>query len=128
MYEKIDGEVVSRLQDIVDEGDLLTVADDMDAYAHDEVAELWHAPEAVVRVTSAEQISQVFKLAQEKRFPVTPRGAGQGLSGGAVPVYGGLVLSLEKMDRILEIDEENLMATVEPGVITGNWATSTKPC
>jgi glycolate oxidase len=77
-------------------------------------------PEVVVRVTSAEQVAEVFKLAQRERIPVTPRGAGYGLSGGAVPVLGGIVLSTEKMNRILEIDKENLMITVEPGVITDN--------
>nr|HID12480.1 FAD-binding protein [Anaerolineae bacterium] len=73
-----------------------------------------------VRVTSAEQVAEIFRLAQRERVPVTPRGAGYGLSGGAVPVHGGIVLSLEKMNRILEIDKENLMVTVEPGVITGD--------
>jgi len=120
MYKKIGNETLQQLREILGDGYLLTPEDDMDAYAHDEVAEIWHLPEAVARVQSTEQVSQILKLAQEKRFPVTPRGAGQGLSGGAVPVFGGLVLSLEKMDRILEIDEENLMVSVEPGVITGN--------
>jgi len=120
MYKKIDNETLQQLSEILGDGYLLTPEDDLDAYAHDEVAEIWHLPEAVARVRSTEQVSQILKLAQEKRFPVTPRGAGQGLSGGAVPVFGGLVLSLEKMDRILEIDEENLMVSVEPGVITGN--------
>jgi len=73
-----------------------------------------------VRVTSAEQVSRILRLANEANFPVTPRGAGQGLSGGAVPVFGGVVMTLEKMKGILEIDQDNLMATVEPGVITGD--------
>jgi len=120
MYKKIDSDGLKELRGILGDGNLLTPEDDLDAYAHDEVAELWHLPEAVARVHSTEQVSEILKLAQIKRFPVTPRGAGQGLSGGAVPVFGGLVLSLEKMDRILEIDEENLMISVEPGVITGN--------
>jgi len=120
MYKKIDSDDLKRLGDILGDGNLLTPEDDLDAYAHDEVAELWHAPEAVARVTSSEQVSEIMKLAQDSRFPVTPRGAGQGLSGGAVPVHGGLVLSLEAMDRIVEIDEQNLMVSVEPGVITGN--------
>ncbi|GAI25342.1 unnamed protein product, partial [marine sediment metagenome] len=75
-------------------------------------------PEVVVRATTVQQISKVMRFANEKRIPVTPRGAGYGLSGGAVPVCGGIVLSLEKMDRILEIDKKNLMITVEPGVVT----------
>jgi glycolate oxidase len=74
----------------------------------------------VVKPTSAQQIADIFKLAQRKRIPVTPRGAGWGLSGGAVPICGGIVLSLEKMNHILEVDKDNLMVTVEPGVITGN--------
>jgi glycolate oxidase len=77
-------------------------------------------PEVVVRASSAAQVSEVLKLAQRERIPVTPRGAGYGLSGGAVAMCGGIVLSLEKMNRILEIDRGNLMITVEPGVLTGD--------
>ncbi|GAI33779.1 unnamed protein product, partial [marine sediment metagenome] len=88
-------------------------------YTHDEVPGLKAQPEVVVRARTAEQISELMKLANEKRIPITPRGAGYGLSGGAVPVCGGIVLSLEKMNRILEIDKNNLMITVEPGVVTG---------
>jgi glycolate oxidase len=95
-------------------------AERLEPYAHDETVGLRAVPEIVVRVTSAEHISQIFKLAQRERVPVTPRGAGYGLSGGSVAVYGGIVLSTEKMNRILEIDKENLMVTVEPGVITGD--------
>jgi glycolate oxidase len=120
MYKKIDESVQARLADIVGGENLLLSPEQKEAYAHDEVAELWHEPEAVARVRSTEQVSQIMKLAQEQGFPVTPRGGGQGLSGGAVPALGGLVLSLEKMDRILEIDQENLMVSTEPGVITGN--------
>jgi glycolate oxidase len=95
-------------------------ADEMEPYTHDEVVGLRADPEVVVRVTNAEQVSEITRLAQRERTPVTPRGAGYGLSGGAVPVHGGIVLSLEKMNRILEIDKENLTITVEPGVITGD--------
>jgi glycolate oxidase len=76
-------------------------------------------PEAVVLPSSAEEIAVVLRLAYEHGFPVTPRGAGTGLTGGALPVCGGVVLSTERMQRILEIDEENLLAVVEPGVVTG---------
>ncbi len=92
----------------------------MEPYTHDEVVGLRADPEVVVRVASAVQVSEVLKLAQRARVPVTPRGAGYGLSGGAVPAHGGVVLSTERMNRILEIDRENLMVTVEPGVITGD--------
>lgn len=120
MYNKVDEQVITELCDIVGEGNVLVNREDIEPYTHDEVVGLRAEPEVVVKVTSAQQIAAIFKLAQRKRIPVTPRGAGWGLSGGAVPVCGGIVLSLEKMNRILEIDKENLMITVEPGVITGN--------
>jgi glycolate oxidase len=120
VYNKVNATIVKELQKIVGQKNVLVEAEALETYTHDEVIGLRADPEAVVRVTSAEQISAIFKLAQRERIPVTPRGAGYGLSGGAVPVYGGIVLSLEKMKRILEIDKENLMVTVEPGVITGD--------
>ena len=120
MYKKVDSEIVERLRQIVGVDNVLVEADVMEPYSHDEVVGLRADPEVVVRVTSTEQVSQIFQLAQQEQIPVTPRGAGMGLSGGAVPVCGGIILSLEKMNRILEIDRENLMVTVEPGVITGD--------
>jgi glycolate oxidase len=123
MYRRVTPPIVDALRQIVGPGDVFFGSGDaerLEPYAHDETVGLRANPDVVVRVTSAEQVSQVLKLAQRERVPVTPRGAGYGLSGGAVAVYGGIVLSTEKMDRILEIDEENLMVTVEPGVITGN--------
>lgn len=120
MYKKIDDSILKKLQAISGEENVSVSPEDKETYSHDEVAELKYEPEAVVKVRSAEEISRIMKLAQSENFPVTPRGAGQGLSGGAVPIFGGVVLTLEKMDKILEIDEENLMVTVEPGVITGN--------
>ena len=120
MYTKVDEGILSKLRDIVGAENVSTSSEDKEKYAHDEVAELHHEPEAVVKVRSAKEVSEIMKLANAENFPVTPRGAGQGLSGGAVPVYGGVVLSLEKMDKIVEIDQENLMVWVEPGVITDN--------
>ncbi len=120
IYNRVDGQLLDHLRAIVGEGSVLVDPEDMEPYTHDEVAGFRAQPEVVVRATSAEQVAAILKLAQRARVPVTPRGAGYGLSGGAVPVCGGVVLSLEKMNRILEIDEENLMATVEPGVITGD--------
>lgn len=120
MYKKIDEKILEKLRAIAGEKNVSVSGEDKETYSHDEVAELKCEPEAVVKVHSAEEISRIMKLAQGENFPVTPRGGGQGLSGGAVPVLGGVVLSLEKMDKIIEIDEENLMVTLEPGVITGN--------
>ncbi len=88
----------------------------------DEVApRFWKRPmvaEAIVFCTSTAEVSQLLAFACTHRIPVTPRGAGTGLSGGAVPAFGGIVLSLERMNRILEVDPVNMTITVEPGVIT----------
>jgi glycolate oxidase len=92
----------------------------LENYGHDEVAGAEYArlPEAVVKPATAAEISAIMKLANRCRVPVTPRGGGTGLSCGAVPSFGGIVLSLERMNRILEIDRENMVAVVEPGVVT----------
>lgn len=121
MYNKITGQIVEELKKIVGVNNV--IYDDLEAleaYSHDEVAEKHyaHMPEAVVKPSSAEEIAQIMKLANKYKIPVTPRGAGSGLSGGAVPVYGGIVLSFERMNKILEIDRENLVIVVEPGVVT----------
>jgi glycolate oxidase len=119
-YTPVTDETVAALRRIAGEANVLVGSEVLEPYTHDETVGLRADPEVVVKVTSAEQVSQVLMLAQRERIPVTPRGAGYGLSGGAVAVQGGIVLSTEKMNRILEIDHENLMVTVEPGVITGD--------
>ena len=74
-------------------------------------------PAVVVKPTTVDQIAKIMRIANAEQIPVTPRGAGTGLSGGALPVHGGILLSMEKFNKILELDERNLQATVEPGVI-----------
>lgn len=120
MYQRVNETIVDALRQIAGENAVFFDVERMEPYSHDEVIGLQADPEVVVRATSAQQVSEIFKLAGREKVPVTPRGAGYGLSGGAVPVYGGIVLSLEKMNRILEIDKKNMMATVEPGVIVGD--------
>ncbi len=120
MYQAVTAEIVNTLCQIVGAENVLLDAEALERYSHDETVGLRAQPEVVVRATSTAQVSQVLKLAQRERVPVTPRGAGYGLSGGAVAVRGGIILSTEKMNRILEIDPKNLMVTVEPGVITGD--------
>jgi glycolate oxidase len=120
IYRKVDHGIVTALRKIVGNDRVLVDPEDMEPYSHDQVVGLRADPEVTIKATNVGQISKIFELAQRERIAVTPRGAGYGLSGGAVPVLGGIVLSLEKMDRILEIDKKNLMITVEPGVITGN--------
>ncbi len=123
MYNRVGAGTIAALARIVGEENVLAGpqhAERVEPYTHDETVGLAAEPEVVVLATSAQQVSDIMRLAQAARVPVTPRGAGYGLSGGAVPVCGGIVLSLERMNRILEIDQGNLMVTVEPGVITGN--------
>ena len=120
MYEPVNARLVDSLRQIVGAANVITRSERIEPYSHDEVVGLRAEPEVVVLARSAEHVSRVMQLAQRERVPVTPRGAGMGLSGGAVPVQAGIVLSLEKMNRIVELDRENLMITVEPGVITGD--------
>jgi glycolate oxidase len=97
-------------------------------YSRDQIPEqrYAHLPEVVVRPKTTGEIAKIMKLANREIIPVTPRAAGSGLSGGAVPVYGGILLSIERMNRIIEIDDQNLMAVVEPGVITNRLAEALK--
>lgn len=120
MYNKVTSSIVDQLRQIVGADSVLLEAEALEPYTHDETVGLRADPEVVVRVASTEEVSAVMRLAQRERIPVTPRGGGYGLSGGAVPVCGGIVLAMEKMNRVLEIDKENLMVTVEPGLITGD--------
>jgi glycolate oxidase len=119
-YNPVTPAIVEALCRIVGDDGVLTTPEALAPYSHDETVGLRAEPEVAVRVTLTEQVAAVLRLAQRERVPVTPRGAGYGLSGGAVPLCGGIVLSTERMTRILEIDRENLMVTVEPGVITGD--------
>jgi len=111
--------VLKDLKKIVGPSHLYTSAEEMAVYSYD-ATQREATPWAVARPMSPREISEIVKLANQELFPVVPRGAGTGMSGGSVPVRGGLVLSLERMNRILEIDEENLVAVVEPGVVTGD--------
>jgi glycolate oxidase len=95
-------------------------ADDenLNKYSHDETENLHYLPEVVIKPRTAEEISEIFKICNRYKIPVTPRGAGTGLSGGALPHLGGVLISTERMNSILHIDERNLQVTTEPGVIT----------
>ncbi|MDO5552797.1 MAG: FAD-binding oxidoreductase [Planctomycetia bacterium] len=94
--------------------------EELEPYSHDEIpgTDYRAMPDVVVRPGTAEEISAIVKLANRRRIPITPRGAGSGLSGGAVPVCGGIVLGTDRLNRILDFDPANMMITVEPGVIT----------
>jgi glycolate oxidase len=110
--------IIKELTAVVGPDHVLTTPEDRWTYAYD-ATDLAQMPDLVVFPGSAAEIAAIVKLANEHRFPVTPRGAGTGRSGGAVPIQGGVVLVLTRMNRILEIRPHDLLAVVEPGVITG---------
>jgi glycolate oxidase len=114
----ITTELTEEFLRIVGEGYVLSDAETLDRYAHDETERLHYLPDLVLKPRTAEEISAILGICNRRLIPVTPRGAGTGLSGGALPHLGGVVISTERMNTILSIDEENLQVTTEPGVIT----------
>ncbi|MEN8148466.1 MAG: FAD-linked oxidase C-terminal domain-containing protein [Planctomycetota bacterium] len=114
----MDEHLLERLREAVGEKFVLVTADDLEPYTHDECQGLFADPEVAVRPRTTEEVAAVMRLANEARVPVTPRNAGTGKHGGCVPVEGGIVLSLDRMNSILEIDTRDGFAVVEPGVVT----------
>lgn len=125
-YGKVTHEVIQQLRQIVGEKFVITSLESMEKYSHDHTEDLVFFPEVVVLPQTPEQISEVLKLSNKYVIPVTPRGAGTGLSGGALPTEKGILLSVERLNRIIAIDEKNLQATVEPGVITQEFQEAVK--
>ncbi len=117
-FNRVTPALVDRLREAVGADCVHVDEDTLVVHASDETEDLVFRPEVVVVPRTVDAVAHTMRLATEYRVPVTPRGAGTGLSGGALPVHGGIVLSTTHLNRILEIDRENLMAVVEPGVIT----------
>lgn len=117
-YHKISTDDIQKFADIVGKENLFIDKDSLEKYSHDETEDLSFKPEVVLKPASAQEISSILKYCNDKIIPVTPRAAGTGLSGGALPVMGGVLLSIERLNKILEIDERNLQVTTEPAVIT----------
>src|ERR1700761_4719830 len=117
-FNIITSEISSAIKAIVGEDAVIAQHEGLEKYSHDETEDLSYYPDIVVKPKSVQEVSELMKLCNKHRIPVTPRGAGTGLSGGALPVKGGILLAMERFNHILNIDEENLQATVEPGVIT----------
>ena len=118
-YNPLTEEIVKELESILGAKNVILDKEKMENYSHDETPEEYaHMPEVVITPTTTEQISEVMKLANKHLIPVTPRGAGSGLSGGAIPTFGGILLSVEKMNKVIEIDYDNMMIVVEPGLVT----------
>lgn len=109
---------VEEFKNIVGQQYLLVDEESRSSYAHDETEELFYLPEIVIKPRTAEEISAIMRICDRHRIPVTPRGAGTGLSGGALPQLGGVLISTERMNSIIGIDEKNGQVVTEPGVIT----------
>ena len=116
----ISGKIIAALESIVGKDHCTCKKEDLACYAYDATARM-HLPDAVIFPENTRQISSILKLANHEKFFVIPRGAGSGMTGGAVPVRGGLVLSTSRMNRIISIDTDNLIADAQPGVITGHF-------
>jgi len=116
-YNTITPELRKQIEAIVGPENVSSTPEDLEKHAVDESPLEPHPPQLVVRPGSTEEVSRVLRLANENMIPVTPQGSRTGLSGAAHPIYGGIALSIERMNRILEIDEDNLMAVVEPGAL-----------
>lgn len=114
----ITPEILVQFKVIVGSAYVFTDAESIEKYGRDETEQLHYAPQVIVKPRQASEIAQLLKICNEHLIPVTPRGAGTGLTGGALPHLGGLVISMERFNTILEIDERNLQVTTEPGVIT----------
>ncbi len=116
----LDNGIIKKLRQICGKEHVLTDRADLICYSYD-ATQRQFLPDVVVHPGSAEEVSRIMRLANEQGIPVLPRGAGTGFTGGSVPVAGGIVLGLSRLDRILEIDEDNLVATIEPGVVTEDF-------
>lgn len=117
MYKKVSLEDVKVLEKIVGTKNVIFGDNVSDDYAKDELGTVKNRPDVVVKIETAEQICEIMKYANQEIIPVVVRGSGTGLVGACVPTHGGIVIDMTKMNRILELDEENFVLTVEPGVL-----------
>ncbi|MFO8149187.1 MAG: FAD-linked oxidase C-terminal domain-containing protein [Trueperaceae bacterium] len=123
-YAAVTPAIVAELRAIVGEKSVWVDEERLETYAHDETSaeEYAHAPEAVVLPTTTEHVAAIVRLANHHHIPITPRGAGSGLSGGAIPVFGGILISLERMDKLIDLDLDNMTITAEAGMVTNDLA------
>lgn len=121
-YNRINSDHIVALEQIVGDKNVITDPEKLITYSQDEVtdARYHHMPEAAVFPQTKEQVAEIIKLANRELIPVTPRGAGTGLAAGASPMYGGIVLCLEKMNKIIEVNAKHMYMVVEPGVRTSD--------
>lgn len=117
MYKKIGQLDIEFLESVVSKDRVISGEAISKDYAKDELGTVTNMPEVVVKVLSAEEIAKIMKYANDKIIPVTVRGSGTGLVGACVPVHGGIILDMTMMNKILSLDEENMVLEVEPGVL-----------
>ena len=117
-YNKISKPILNEFLHLLGKESILTDKESLFNYGHDETENLSYPPEVLVKPVSVEQVSKIMKLANQYNIPVTPIGAMTGLSGGSLSIHGGIGISMEKFNKILKIDEDNLQVHVQPGVIT----------
>lgn len=127
-YNPVTNEVIQALEQIVGARNVKTAPEVLEAYQSDEslTPDLWHLPEVVVSPGSTEEVAAIMKVANQYKVPVTPRSAGTSVSAGAVPVYGGIVLLMERMNRILEINTEGMYLVAEAGARTADIQAAAK--
>ncbi|NFL95376.1 FAD-binding oxidoreductase [Clostridium botulinum] len=116
-YKKLDVKDIEFLKSVAGQERVYTGEDINEDYSHDELGGISKIPDAMVEVLSTEEVSKIMAYAYKNNIPVVARGSGTGLVGASVPIHGGIMINMTKMNRILEIDEENLTLTVEPGVL-----------
>jgi len=115
---QVGAQIIQQFRSIVGDAHVIETDEQKQDYAHDKTEDYFFMPSVVVKPGTTQEVSEILALCHQYKVPVTPRGAGTGLSGGALPTHHGVVLSMERFNKILQIDELNLQATVEPGVIT----------
>ncbi|BDR66590.1 FAD-binding oxidoreductase [Clostridium tetani] len=116
-YKTIDKKDIEYFISILGKNRVLGGDEISEDFSHDELGGIEKMPDVLVEANTTEEISKIMKYAYENNIPVVPRGSGTGLVGASVPIYGGIMINLTKMNKILELDEENLTLTVEPGVL-----------
>ncbi|KEI88922.1 2-hydroxy-acid oxidase [Clostridium botulinum B2 433] len=116
-YKKLDVKDIEFLKSVAGQERVYTGEDINEDYSHDELGGISKMPDAMVEVLSTEEVSKIMAYSYKNNIPVVARGSGTGLVGASVPIHGGIMINMTKMNRILEIDEENLTLTVEPGVL-----------
>ncbi len=121
----MEKKIIQKIQKAVGQANLLTAVEEHSCYSYDASGQNF-MPDAVALPETKEQVAALLCLADEYRFPVIPRGAGSGTTGGALPIQGGLVIGFSRMKRIVEIDPDNMIAVVEPGVVTGELQAALK--